>query len=182
MFRILAAAFVIASPAFAERPANWAQPISGTAVKNLHRVTPQLFRSAQPDAAGMRALEQLGIRTVVNLRDFNDDETEARGTGLRLRNVDMSAWRIKDEDVAQVLALLRKEVGPFLVHCQHGADRTGVICAMFRIVEQNWSRDAALRELTRGGYGFHTIWKNIPDYVRKADVEKIRRRVNELSR
>ncbi len=182
MFRIFAAVFTIAFPALAERPANWAQPIPGSAVKNLHRITPQLFRSAQPDAAGMRALEKLGIRTVVNLRNFNDDEREARGTGLRLLNVDMSAWRIKDEEVAKVLALLRKEMGPFLVHCQHGADRTGVICAMFRVVEQRWSKGEAIRELTGGGFGFHAIWKNIPDYVRNADVEKIRRRVNELSR
>ena len=130
MFRLLIALVLITSAALAERPAKWAQPVKTTTVKNLNRVTPRLYRSAQPDAAGMRELGKLGVKTVVTLRDFNDDDKEARGTKLRLREVDMSAWHIKDEEVAQVLALLRKrEDGPFLIHCHHGSDRTGVACA-----------------------------------------------------
>lgn len=183
MLRLLATFISLTSISFAERPAKWAQPVETTAVKNLHRLSPHLYRSAQPDAAGMRELEKHGVKTVINLRDFNEDDKEARGTKLRLRNVDMNAWRIKDEEVAQVLALLRKKKdGPFLIHCQHGADRTGVACAMFRLVEQGWSREDAIRELTAGGFGFHTIWKNIPRYLEKVDIEKIRLRVDALAK
>jgi hypothetical protein len=32
----------------------------------------------------------------------------------------------------------------------------------------------ALRELTDGGYGYHSIWRNIQRYVRDADVAKLR--------
>ena len=183
MFRLLIALVLITSAALAERPAKWAQPVKTTTVKNLNRVTPRLYRSAQPDAAGMRELGKLGVKTVVTLRDFNDDDKEARGTKLRLREVDMSAWHIKDEEVAQVLALLRKrEDGPFLIHCHHGSDRTGVACAMYRLVEQGWSREDAIRELTAGGYGFHKMWTNIPRYLRRVDIEKIRKRVDELAK
>jgi len=179
MFRLFAALILITSAAVAERPAKWAQPVQGSTVKNLNRVTPQLYRSAQPDAAGMQALEKLGVKTVINLRDFNSDEKEARGTKLRLQRVKMNAWHIEDEDIVRALAMLRhKERGPFLVHCQHGSDRTGVVCAMYRIVEQHWTREDAIRELTEGGYGFHSMWTNIPDYLRKVDLEKIRRRVD----
>lgn len=172
-----------ASVALVERPANWAQPVPSKAVKNLHCLTQQCYRSAQPDAAGMRDIEKLGIKTVINLRDFSDDKKEARGTKLRLLHVKMDTWHIEDEDVVRVLAILRRNGdGPFLIHCQHGADRTGVICAMVRIVEQGWSKEDAIRELTDGGYGFHTAWKNIPSYLRKVDAEKVRRRVDELSK
>ena len=183
MLRLFAALFLVTSVALAERPATWAQPVNGTTVKNLNRVTPRLYRSAQPDAAGMRELEKLGVKTVIDLRDLNDDAKEARGTKLRLLRVKMDAWHIEDEDIARALALLRrKENGPFLVHCHHGSDRTGVVCAMYRIVEQRWNREDAIRELTDGGYGFHKMWTNIPRYLRKADIEKIRRRVGELAK
>lgn len=179
MIRFFAALVLITSAALAERPAKWAQAVPGTTVKNLHRVTPQLYRSAQPDAAGMRDLEKLGVRTVIDLRDLNDDKDEARGTKLRLHRVKMDTWHIEDEDIVRVLAMLRRKGdGPFLVHCHHGSDRTGVVCAMVRIVEQGWSREDAIRELKDGGFGFHKTWVNIPRYLAKVDVEKIRRAVD----
>ncbi len=183
MFRIFTALVILTLSAIAERPEKWAQPVPGTSVKNLNRVTAQLYRSAQPDAAGMRELEKLGIKTVVNLRDLNDDQKEARGTKLRLHRVKMDAWHIEDEDVVRVLALLRKtKDGPFLIHCHHGADRTGVVCAMFRMVEERWSREDAIRELEDGGYGFHTTWVNIPRYLEKVDIEKVRHEVDALTK
>ena len=183
MLRLLAALILITSVALAERPAKWAQPVHGTTVKNLNRVTPQLYRSAQPDAAGMRGLEKLGVKTVIDLRDLNDDAKEARGTGLRLQRVKMDAWHIEDGDIVRVLASLRRrENGPFLVHCHHGSDRTGIVCAMYRLVEQRWRREDAIRELTDGGYGFHGMWTNIPRYLRQVDIEKIRRDVDALAK
>jgi protein tyrosine/serine phosphatase len=182
MLKVLAL-FLTVAIASAERPAKWAQPVKATEVMNLHKLTDALYRCGQPDVAGMRDLQKLGVKTVINLRDFNDDEQEAKGTKLRLRNVDMNAWRIKNEEVAQVLALLRKkDEGPFAVHCWHGADRTGVVCAMYRVVEQGWSREDAIRELKEGGYGFHKLWTNIPKYIGKVDIEKVRKRVDELAK
>ncbi|MEO6740901.1 MAG: tyrosine-protein phosphatase [Chthoniobacteraceae bacterium] len=183
MLRLFTALILLTSAAQAERPAKWAQPVQGATVKNLNRVTPQLFRSAQPDAAGMREIEKLGVRTVIDLRDLNDDQDEARGTKLRLLSVPMNTWHIEDEDVVRVLTLLRRRKnGPFLVHCHHGSDRTGVVCAMFRIVEQGWSREDAIRELRDGGFGFHKAWVNIPRYLGKVDIEKIRRGVDSAAK
>ena len=163
-----------------ERPPVWAHPVAG--VKNLHKVADGLYRCAQPDAAGMAALEKLGVRTVINLRDHHDGLDEAMGTRLRLLRFEMSAHDIGTEPIARVLALLREsEHGPFAVHCQHGADRTGVVCAMFRMVEQGWSREDAIREMREGGYGFHPLWINIVRYLEKVDVGKVRKRVDELA-
>ena len=38
--------------------------------------------------------------------------------------------------------------------------------AMYRILEQGWTPDDALKELIDGGYGYHSMWKNIVRYVR----------------
>jgi protein tyrosine/serine phosphatase len=119
---------------------------------------------------------------VLNLRDNHDDIDEAKGTRLRLMRVDMNAHHMETERIARALAVLReKEHGPVVFHCQHGADRTGVVCAMYRMVEQGWTREAAIRELRDGGYGFHKMWINIIRYLEKVDVAVVRARVEALA-
>ncbi len=157
------------------RPAHWAEPIELAGVRNLHRITPMLYRSEQPTALGMKNLEKLGIRTVINLRAFNRDAEEVEGTALRTEHTKILTWRVDDRHVIEVMRMLKKtEHGPFLIHCAHGADRTGLMSAMYRMLEQNWSADEALAELTGGGYGYHTVWRNILRYVRSADVARLR--------
>ena len=157
------------------RPAHWAEPVALEGVRNLHRISPMLYRSEQPTALGMKNLEKLGIRTVINLRAFNNDAKEVRGTSLRTEHTKILTWRVDDKHVIEVFRMLKKtENGPFLIHCAHGADRTGLMSAMYRLIEQNWSVDEALEELADGGYGYHTIWRNILRYVRSADVGKLR--------
>jgi hypothetical protein len=65
-----------------------------------------------------------------------------------------------------------------LVHCWHGSDRTGFFVAGYRIICQGWSREAALEELQRGGFGFHAFWyPNIVRCLAGLDVEEVRRQV-----
>lgn len=157
------------------RPANWAEPVALEGVPNLHRLTPTLYRSEQPTARGMQNLEKLGIRTVINLRAFNDDLDEMRGTALRAVHVPVHTWHLETEDIVKVMRELQHpENGPFLIHCQHGADRTGLMSAMYRMLEQHWTADDALAELVDGGYGYHSMWRNIRRYVRSADVDALR--------
>lgn len=159
----------------AERPAEWAQPVAVEGVGNLHRITPFLYRSEQPTRKGMANLEKLGIKTVIDLRAYHSDKAELKGTKLASVDLDIKTWRIKDEQVVTVLKTIRaQENGPFLIHCQHGADRTGAMSAMYRIVEQGWTKEAALRELREGGYGYHAVWKNIIRYIERVDVARIR--------
>jgi protein tyrosine/serine phosphatase len=158
-----------------ERHPRWAVPLTLEGVPNLHQITPTLFRSEQPTALGFKNLEKLGIRTVINLRAFNSDDDEVRGTNLRTARVKIFTWNIDDEHVVEVMRMLKDPAnGPFLIHCQHGADRTGLMSAMYRILEEGWTPEEALDELTAGGYGYHSVWKNILRYVRSADVEKLR--------
>ena len=157
------------------RPVQWAEPIAMEGVANLHRISPMLYRSEQPTALGMKNLEKLGIRTVINLRAFNDDDDEVKGTSLRTEHVKILTWRIDDRHVIEVMRMLRQtENAPFLIHCQHGADRTGVMSAMYRVLEQGWTPEDALKELIDGGYGYHPMWKNIVRYVQSVDVAKLR--------
>ncbi|HEX9287824.1 MAG TPA: hypothetical protein VF999_11220, partial [Thermoanaerobaculia bacterium] len=57
------------------------------------------------------------------------------------------------------------------------ADRTGAIVALYRVVVQGWSRADALREMNEGGFHHSSLWRNLDDYVLKANVEALRRRL-----
>jgi len=164
-----------AGEAPALRNESWAVPVPLDGVANLYRITPNLYRSEQPTALGFKNLEKLGIRTVINLRWFNDDYKEAAGTLLRTERVKILTWHVDDEQVIAVMRLLHDPAnGPYLIHCQHGADRTGLMSAMYRMLEQDWSAEDALQELVDGGYGYHSMWRNIKRYVRSADVSALR--------
>jgi len=153
----------------------WAQKIELTGAPNLHKVSDDLYRGAQPTAEGFQALQQLGIRTVVDLRAFHDDKAELGGLPLQYVHISSHAWNAEDEDVVAFLRVAAdKAHAPVFVHCQHGADRTGLMAAAYRIVIQGWTKEEAMMEMTQGGFGFHG-WPNLVKYIRKMDVERIRR-------
>jgi protein tyrosine/serine phosphatase len=143
---------------------------------NLYRISPTLYRSAQFNQTQVDELEKLGIRTSVDLRKFHSDSGELNGSSIRQVRVGTNTWSIGDKAVIAALVAIRRAeaTGPVLLHCEHGADRTGLVVAMYRIVFQGWPKDAALDELLHGGYGYHFIWKNIPEYLKHADVKKIK--------
>lgn len=158
-------------------PDDKALPIVSAEVGNWHRVSAQLYRSAQPSRAGFAELQQLGIRSVLNLRALHDDDDEADGLGLELYRVPMYAFSINEDQVAEALRIIHQAPKPILVHCLHGADRTGTIVALYRILFQNWSVDAALREMTSDQYGFHPLFGNLVDLIRDSDLSKLRENV-----
>jgi len=156
---------------------QWARKIKLAGVPNLHRVSGDLYRGAQPSEEGMKQLEKLGIKTVVNLRSFHSDRDEMKGTKLGYEHIYMKAWNAEDEELVRFLEIVSDpNRQPAFVHCQFGADRTGTMCAVYRIAVQGWSKDEAIEEMTKGGFGFHTIWANLVEYIRNLDIEKIKRK------
>jgi protein tyrosine/serine phosphatase len=143
-------------------------------VPNLHKVSDTLYRSAQPTAEGMKNLKALGIRTIINLRSFHSDRDEIGSTELGYEHITMKAWHPEEEEAVRFLRIVADpEHLPALVHCQHGADRTGSMSAVYRIAMQGWTKEDATREMTGGGFGYHSIWRNLPSWIRKMDMDII---------
>jgi tyrosine-protein phosphatase SIW14 len=158
------------------RPSLWAQPLQRKGLTNLHEVTPTLYRGAQPTAVGMRQLKAMGVKTVVNLRSFNSDRDELRDTGLAYEHICMKAWHPEKEDIIRFLRITTdKDRTPVFAHCQHGADRTGLMCAVYRVAVCNWTKEEAIREMTQGGFGHHTIWKNLIKFIEDLDIDGIKK-------
>ena len=166
------------APDAARRPIRWATRVDKPGLPNLHKVSAQLYRGAQPTAEGMRQLRQMGVKTVVNLRKLHSDRDKIGDTGLGYEHIYMNPLHPEDKEVVRFLQIVTdKSRTPALVHCQHGADRTGTMCAILRVVVQGWTKDEAIEEMTEGGFGHHEkIFGNLRSYIRKLDVEAIKRR------
>jgi protein tyrosine phosphatase (PTP) superfamily phosphohydrolase (DUF442 family) len=161
----------------AERPENWAIKLTRAGVPNCYQLTTNFYRGAQPSAKGMAELKAMGVKMVVNLRRFHSDDDEVLGTGLKQGRLHMEPWHAEDEDVIRFLKLASDTNNlPIFVHCQRGADRTGMICAMYRVVICGWTKEQAIEEMKEGGFNFNPAWQNLVRYVQHADVEKIKKR------
>ncbi|MFH0909934.1 MAG: protein-tyrosine phosphatase family protein, partial [Planctomycetota bacterium] len=135
------------------RPATWARKIAAPPLGNFHQVSDDFYRGAQPSQEGLKELERLGVRTVINLRRDRSDREDLVGTNLRYEEIPMTPMEPKTEDTVRFLKIIsRRKDGPFFLHCLHGSDRTGAYTAIYRIVVQGWSKEAAIEEMTGGGY------------------------------
>jgi protein tyrosine/serine phosphatase len=168
-----------ASTPAVNRPATWAQPVELEGVPNLYRISGELYRGDQPSPQGMQNLQKLGLKTIINLRSFHSDRDEIGDTGLAYEHIYMKAWHPEEEDVVRFLKIVTDpKRAPVMVHCQHGADRTGTMIAVYRIAVQGWSKAEAIREMTEGGFGFHWIWGNLPQWVQDLDIGDIKRQAD----
>ena len=163
------------TPAVADsRDPAWAAPMAADGLPNLHKVTDKLYRSAQPSAEGMRNAEKLGIKTVLNLRGLHSDADLAEGTSLKLARIKINTWAMDEDDILEGLRIILQADGPVLVHCQHGADRTGTLMAAYRMVVQGWPREAAIKEMLEGDYGYHAVWGNLITLLENMDITAMR--------
>ncbi len=154
------------------RPTTWAKKTETPGLPNLHKVSDQLYRSAQPKKNCLPALKELGIKAIFNFRDSNKTEKYIKGSDIKYYHYEMNALKPKVHIYKKFLELLSNpENQPFLVHCKHGADRTGAAVAIYRIAVQKWPYDEAIREMTKGGYNFHSIHKHLKDFIKKFITE-----------
>lgn len=108
---------------------------------NFHTVIAgELYRSAQPTASQIeRYSRDYGIRTIVNLRGssknaswYSDEISAAQRLGIKHIDFRMAASKgLTAEQADQLVALLKDAPKPILIHCQAGADRTGLVSVIY---------------------------------------------------
>ncbi|AVP99656.1 protein-tyrosine-phosphatase [Ahniella affigens] len=156
-----------------ERPAEWATPIAMPGLPNLHQVDTGIYRSAQPEAGAQASLSALGVRSVISLRYSEDDP--ALLPNVQRIHAPIESWDVDHDEIMLALkSLIDPDNQPVLLHCRHGADRTGTVMASYRMVVQGWSADAAITEMREGGYNYHAIWRNMIRYLERLDVTAAR--------
>ena len=157
---VVAAAVLMLASACVSTPAG---PLVGSGVRNYHEVDEQLRRGAQPTADGVVKLSSLGIVTIINLRSrssapeaFDAEKATADVRMVHYETIPLSNWFAPREgDVERILQIINDPARqPIFVHCQRGADRTGTIVAIYRIMHDCKTADEAIREARQHGMGW----------------------------
>jgi protein tyrosine/serine phosphatase len=122
---------------------------------NRHRLTDKLWRSAQPAPHQLAWFAKQGIRTIINLRGGREhgswplqrEACERLGLTLvefkaRSRGAPERETILKAKDFFDEIAY------PALIHCKSGADRAGLVAALYLIVHEGRPVREALSQLS----------------------------------
>jgi protein tyrosine phosphatase (PTP) superfamily phosphohydrolase (DUF442 family) len=159
-------------------PEYWAHPFKAEKLDGLVilKRNNDLYNCAQPEPEHFKIFAQMGIRTVVCVRQFHGDEKVVETLGMKYYSIPVPAWGIKEKQIVEFLRIAADpDNRPLLVYCWYGGDRSNMLTATYRVVVEGWSKDEAIREMTRGGTYFHPIWTNLVDNVRELNVDRLRR-------
>ncbi|MEK6299347.1 MAG: hypothetical protein AABO41_01385 [Acidobacteriota bacterium] len=171
---LLILAFAIRSfaPNVSSIPTGPSKSFANVTIKNFGQMDEHFYRGAQPNESDYKALAELGVKTIIDLRDdpLPYAKKAAELAHMHYFNIPMSDKDYpRDESLAEFFNITKAETNwPFYVHCAGGRHRTGVMGAMYRFNHDQWNYDRAYEEMknydfyTRFGHG--AMKKYVEDY------------------
>lgn len=113
------------------------------------------WRSSQPSPDDLRYAAAQGVKTVLCLRKatpgrpwYDEEAAVCREIGLNLRVLHWSALNSSQKQIDALIDALSELPPPYLIHCKHGVDRTGLAAAVLRVVVLGHSKKRAASELS----------------------------------
>ena len=140
MFELIACARPLADPA-----------VEGD-IPRFGIVSDGLYRGGQPNERGFQFLKEKGVKTVINLRaEDNSEQAVVEKFGMKYIRIPLNEvfpWtRIPPGAIAKYFELVNNpENYPIFFHCRRGADRTGLLAALYRMALQGWDPKKAYGE------------------------------------
>ena len=122
---------------------------------NFHQVCNEVYRANQPSPSHLKSYKDKGIKAVLNLRGFTQqsyalfEEDSCKNLGLDLISVPLSGSSApQPEKLLEIIDIMEKIPKPFVLHCKSGADRAGLVSAMYLIVQKKLSVTEAKKQLS----------------------------------
>ena len=110
---------------------------------NRHRLGANAWRSAQPAPHQIKATAGLGVRTIINLRGARHcggywlEQAACQRLGLKLEDYQVRSRAAPTrEEVLGARDLFQRIDYPMLLHCKSGADRAGLMSALYLIAHE----------------------------------------------
>jgi len=133
---------------------------------NVHVVVEhQFYRSAELNKTALqRVIREDGIKSILNLQGFSPDKSwyadeiaASQELGVAHYDYGISARSVVTPDrINEILNIIRDAPKPMLVHCKAGADRTGLISAIYLAKIRGVMVDQAASQLSL--YYGHFPW------------------------
>lgn len=178
-FALLVAAFGFSNVVQAQTDPTAPKEFPNIKIVNFGQMDERFYRGAQPTAEDYKALKELGITTVIDLRKDSEEYSKStvESLGMKYVNIPMTGWTTRDESVAEFLKIVNNPTsGKFYVHCAAGKHRTGLVGAIYRLENYGWDYDTAYKEMKNYEYFsglFHRKIKGyVKDYYGKFGAEK----------
>ena len=140
-------------------------------VPNAGSVTSTLFRGAQPNNLAFTSLQKLGMNILVDFRgeggEVSAEKKSVEALGMKFVSLPWNGGAIPSRDeLLTFFTLLRDNPDQkVFIHCQYGADRTGVMIALYRIAVDHWTPEQAISEMKE--FHYHSFMlPHLAKYVR----------------
>ena len=137
----------------------WGVAPAANPIGTFFKVAPGIYRGQRPEAAGIKYLASIGVKTVLDLENDMDEVAAeyavAKSAGIHFISKPMSGfWAPRTATVDAALSVLENPANyPVFIHCQHGQDRTGLIVGLFRVEAEKEKPAEAYAEMLK--IGFH---------------------------
>jgi protein tyrosine/serine phosphatase len=135
---------------------------------NFHAITEgKAYRSAQMDRDELEYyIKKYNIKSILNLRGENPDASWYREElevsakqNVKHYDIALSASREPtDKDVQRLMKIFKSAPRPILIHCKGGADRSGLVAAMWKVIVDKQPKSEAGKQLSIL-YGHNPIGK-----------------------
>ena len=155
---------------------------------NFHEILPgELYRSAQLTPAQLAAYTQhYAIKTIINLRGENSgsawykaEVAKARQLGITHIDFSMSASSgLTLAEAGKLAGILKQARKPLLIHCQSGANRSGLVAALYLAALKGVDAEAAEDQISlwyghislpgMAAYAIDQSWETMEPWLRLA--------------
>jgi len=174
-FAGLLVALAIAVPVSAKdaKPTSAASAPAAPAVhiENFGRVNEHYYRGAQPTGRDFADLAKLGVKTTIDLTNGEDEDGGEQGlaesAGLKFFKIAMNTRVVPTAaQIATFLSIVDDPANqPVYVHCVGGRHRTGVMTAIYRMLEEKWTPDRAFQEMKTYKFGADFLHPEFKKFV-----------------
>lgn len=135
----------------------------GNPPNNYFEVDTHVSRGASLTKENVSWLKSQGFQTIIKLDDENSEELNW-GIPVKQLHINKVGLSLTYVLVIRILDLIAQaaEKGRVYVHCEKGADRTGLIIGLYR-VRNGWTKEAAGKEMSDPRFG-HSKLQILLDY------------------
>jgi tyrosine-protein phosphatase SIW14 len=160
-------ALALTIPAAAQ---NAASSLSRIHIDNFGMVNANYYRGAQPNGHDYADLAALGVKSVIDLTDSDNDPAEpamVKAAGMKAFRIPMDTHVPPTQaQLAEFMKIIDNPANqPVYVHCVGGRHRTGVMTAVYRMTNEGWNSDRAFGEMKNYKYGADLLHSEFKRFV-----------------